>query len=424
MYDWANSAFATTVMAAVLPVYYQQVAGSGLPPGQALTYWGYTTSLALLLIAVASPVLGAAADFLGAKKRFLAGFVGLGVTFTAALWWVREGDWLYASAVFILGNIGFAGANVFYESLLPHIADHDEIDRVSTAGYAIGYVGGGLLLALNLAWILSPGTFGIPDTATASRLSLLSVSVWWLVFSVPVFRRVPEPPAHAWRAEAGQNPIRVGFQRVVGTLAEVRRFRQVFVFLIAFWCYNDGIGTIIKMATIYGADIGIGQTHLIGALLLVQFLGIPFTFAYGMLAGRIGTKRGIYLALVAYTGICVLGFFMRSAWHFWALAILVSMVQGGSQALSRSLFASMIPRDRSSEFFGFFSVGEKFAGIMGPLLFALINQVSGQSRYSIASLIVFFVIGMILLGRVDVDEGRRAARAEDERLARGLLVTH
>ncbi len=416
MYDWANSAFYTTVMAAVLPVYYQQVAGANLPDGLSVSYWGYTTSIALLIIAVISPVLGAAADFLGAKKRFLAFFMGVGVSATALLWFVGEGDWLFASVVFIVANIGVAGSLVFYESLLPHVAGPDEIDRVSLAGYAVGYIGGGVLLAINLAWILAPGAFGLADAGVGTRLSLLSVSVWWALFSIPLFRKVPEPP-HTTRAEEqGQGWVGVGFRRVAGTLRDMKHFRQVFLFLLAFWCYNDGIGTIIKMATIFGADIGIGQNHLIGALLLVQFLGIPFTFAYGALAARIGTKRGIYLALLVYTGTCILGFFMQHAWQFWALAILVSTVQGGAQGLSRSLFASIVPRERSSEFFGLYSVSAKFAGIFGPLLFALVNQWSGESRLSIGSLVVFFVVGILLLSRVDVDEGRQTARMEDERL--------
>jgi len=417
MYDWANSAFYTTVMAAVLPVYYQQVAASTLPESLRLSYWGYTTSIALLIIAVISPILGAAADFLGAKKRFLTFFMGVGVSATALLWFVGEGDWLFASVVFIVANIGVAGSLVFYESLLPHIADRSEIDRVSTAGYAVGYIGGGILLAINLAWILAPETFGLADAGVASRLSMLSVSVWWALFSIPLLRRVPEPPRISRKEEHGQGWIGVGFRRVVHTLKDMKNFKQVFIFLLAFWCYNDGIGTIIKMATIFGADIGIGRNHLIGALLLVQFLGIPFTFAYGALAERIGTKRGIYLALMVYTGICVLGFFMHHAWQFWVLAVLVSTVQGGAQGLSRSLFASMVPRERSSEFFGLFSVSAKFAGIFGPLIFALVNQASGQSRLSIGSLVIFFILGMMLLSRVDVDEGRRVALAEDERLS-------
>ncbi len=414
VYDWANSAFVTTVMAAILPVYYQQVAAVGVPEHLRTAYWGYTQTVALVIIACATPVLGAAADYLGAKKRFLSCFVAIGATASALLYFVTEGDWLFASIVFIVGNIGFAGSEIFYESLLPHIAREDEIDRVSTGGYAIGYVGGGLLLALQLAWISSPGSFGMSDAGQASRISFLSVALWWAIFTVPLLRNVAEPKRRLEPGEAsGRSPIRVGFGRVAETFREIRGYRHVFLFLLAFWFYNDGINTIIKMATIYGAEIGIGQNDLIGALLLVQFVGIPATFAFGALAARIGAKRGVYLALSVYTGIAVLGYFMREAWQFWVLACAVALVQGGSQALSRSIFATIIPKGKSSQLFGFYSISGKFGNIVGPLVFAVVSQLAGGSRLSILSLVVFFAGGMILLSRVDIEEGRRVARAED-----------
>ena len=414
MYDWANSAFATTIMAAVLPIFYADVAAADLPEHMRTVHWAYTTAIALLIVALISPILGAAADYLGAKKKFLAGFLFIGVAATAMLYFVDRGEWLYASAVFIVANVGFAGGNVFYESLLPHVAKEEEVHRVSTAGYAMGYVGGGVLLAINMAWILKPEIFGMADAGVASRIAFLSVAAWWLLFSIPLFRRVREPAPQLRLGEsAGLNPVRVGFGRVWTTLKEVRRHRQLFLFLLAFWLYNDGIGTIIKMATLFGKEIGIGTPHLIGALLLVQFVGIPFTFAFGSLAGRIGAKRGIYVALMVYTGISILGYFMTSAWQFWALAGLVALVQGGSQALSRSLYASMVPRSKSSEFFGFYSVSAKFAGVLGPFIFGAVSETVGGSRLSILSLIVFFVAGLILLSRVDVEEGRRVAREAD-----------
>jgi len=414
IYDWANSAFVTTIMAAILPVYYQQVAAAGVPEHLRTAYWGYTQTVALVIIACAAPMLGAAADYLGAKKKFLSFFVAIGATASALLYFVTEGDWLFASIVFIVGNIGFAGSEIFYESLLPHIAREDEIDRVSTGGYAMGYAGGGLLLALQLAWISSPGSFGMTDAGQASRISFLSVAVWWAIFTVPLLRNVPEPKRRPEPGEAsGRSPIRIGFARVAETFREIRGYRQVFLFLLAFWFYNDGINTIIKMATIYGAEIGIGQNDLIGALLLVQFVGIPATFAFGTLAARIGAKRGVYLALVVYTGIAVLGYFMHEAWQFWVLAFAVALVQGGSQALSRSIFAAMIPKGKSSQFFGFYAISGKFGNIVGPLVFAVVSQLAGGSRLSILSLVVFFVGGMILLSRVDIEEGRRVARAEE-----------
>lgn len=413
-YDWANSAFATTVMAAFLPFYFQDVAAIQLDDTTATAYWAYTTALALALVAVISPILGAIADYMGARKRFLAVFVGFGATFSALLWYVDEGDWLLASGLFIVANIGFAGANVFYEALLPSVAEGDDIDRVSTAGYALGYFGGGVLLALNAAWFVSPESFGFADGAEAVRASFVSVAVWWVLFSLPLFRTVREPaPELAAGETAGLDPVKVGFGRVARTLREIRRYPDLFVFLLAFLVYNDGVGTIIKMATIYGAEIGIGRTDMIGALLVVQFVGVPFTFLFGRLAGRLTAKGGLFVCLAVYTGISILGFFMSEDWHFWALAFGVATVQGGIQGLSRSLYASMIPAGRSTEFFGFYSISSKFAGIAGPLVFAVVGQAIGSSRWSILSLIVFFVVGGVLLIRVDVDEGRRLAREEE-----------
>ena len=414
MYDWANSAFATTIIAAFLPIYYSQVAASQLPKVVATAYWGYTTAIALAIIAVLSPVLGAIADYMGAKKRFLAVFIGFGATFTALLYFIGEGDWLLASAIFIVANVGFAGANVFYEALLPAVAREHDIDRVSTAGYALGYFGGGVLLALNVAWYLFPQSFGFSDVGQAVRASFVSAALWWVLFSLPLFRTVREPDPQLRSGEtAGLNPARVGFSRVAATLRKIRGHPDLFVFLLAFLIYNDGVGTIIKMATIYGAEIGIGTGHLIGALLLVQFVGVPFTFAFGQFATRMSAKSGVFVCLAAYSAIAVLGFFMSEAWQFWALAVGVAMVQGGIQGLSRSLYASMIPVGRSTEFFGFYSVSSKFAGIAGPLVFAAVGQSMGTSRWGILSLVVFFVVGAVLLTRVNVAAGQELARDKD-----------
>ena len=411
MYDWANSAFMTTVVAAVFPIYFSRVAAAELEPVEATARFALATTIALSIVAVISPLLGALADHAGVKKRLLGTFMGLGAFATACMYFIQRGDVLLASVLFILGNIGATGSFVFYDSLLPHIADQREIDRVSTAGYALGYIGGGVLLLVNLAWIQMPERFGIADAGLATRLSFLSVAVWWLGFSIPLFRRVPEPRRGFESTElAGASPLRGALARLVNTLRELRTYRQAFLMMLAFLVYNDGIGTIIRMATTYGTEIGIPQGALITALVLVQFVGIPFAFVFGQLAGRIGAKRAIYLALTVYTGISVLGYFMRTAVHFYALAILVGMVQGGSQALSRSMFASMIPRHKSSEFFGFFGIFEKFAGIAGPAVFVFTIWATGSSRSAILSVIVFFVAGGILLTFVDVDRGRRTAR--------------
>ncbi|HKE16435.1 MAG TPA: MFS transporter [Kofleriaceae bacterium] len=413
-YDLANSAFITIVITAVFPDYFNWLAADALSGPLATGRFVWATSISLAVIAVLSPILGAMADHAPIKKRFLAAFMLLGVAATAGLGLAHRGDWVLALVLFGLGNIGATGSFVFYDSMLPHIASEDEVDRVSTAGYALGYLGGGALLAFVIVTILAPATFGLADAAAASRLGFVLVAVWWLVFSVPLFLRVPEPPA-TLRPDRprGLGLVRASFAGLLVTFRELRRFRQATLLLFAFLIYNDGIGTIIRVAVIYGKEIGLATPHLITAVLITQFIGIPFTFLFGGLAGRIGTKTAVYIGLVVYCIVSTLGYFMTTALHFYLLAVLVGMVQGGVQALSRSLFASMIPRARSSEMFALFGVFEKFAGIFGPGLFGLMLALTGSSRAGILSVIAFFVVGGLLLAPVDVHEGRRAARAAD-----------
>ena len=412
MYDWANSAFQCTIITAVFPVYYGSIAADGLPGATATARFATATTIALTIIALASPILGAYADFAGAKKRMLAAFMAVGVAATAAMFLIDRGEWRLALTLFVVANIGISGSFVFYDSLLPHIASDTEMDRVSSAGYALGYLGGGLLLVLNLLWIMKPGWFGLRDAGLASRLSFLSVAIWWVVFSIPLFRHVSEPPVKPnLAALATGNMLRASFVQLAGTMREFRKYRQAGLMLLAFLIYNDGIGTIIRMAGIYGTEMNLPESALIGAIVMVQFVGIPFAVLFGKLAGRIGAKQAIFLSLVVYTGISIIGYNMTAAWQFYLLAFLVGTVQGGSQALSRSLFATMIPRDKSSEFFGFFAVFEKFAGIFGPAVFAVTVALTGSSRNAILSVIAFFVAGAAVLSKVDVEEGQRAARA-------------
>jgi UMF1 family MFS transporter len=410
-YDWANSAFQTTIITAVFPDFFASVAAADLPPTVATARYAWATTIAVAIVAVLGPILGAIADYRGRKKTMLGTFLAIGVVATALMATIERGAWQYAALVFIVANIAIAGSFVFYDSLLPHIARPEEMDRVSTSGYAIGYLGGGVLLVVNLLWILMPERFGIPDTIAAIKLSFLSVAVWWLVFSIPLFRTVPEPPRTLESDETGaENAVRAGLVRVVEAFHELRGYRQAFLMLVAFLLYNDGIQTIIRMATIYGAEIGIDRNARIAAFVLVQFVGVPFSFLFGALAVRIGAKPAIFIALAVYVGISVLGYFMTAAWQFFVLAFLVATVQGGSQALSRSLFARMIPKHKSSEYFGFFSVFEKFAGVAGPALFALSVSAFGSSRAAVLSVILFFVAGALVLTRVDVAAGEAQAR--------------
>jgi UMF1 family MFS transporter len=634
MYDWANSAFATTILAVVLPIYYSQVAGATLPSkAVATSYWSIGLSISLLIVALAAPILGTISDVVRSKKRFLSFFAGIGIVGTGMLVLVDTGDWLLASLFFIVGRIGFTASVVFADALLPHVARADDQDRVSTRGYALGYLGGGILLAINVAMIqFLPGNWG-------PRLSFLSVAVWWAIFSIPVLRTVPEPPAATATLAPGESVVGVSFKRLWETLQDIRRYRELFKYLIAFLIYNDGIGTIIGVAAIYGAELGFEDVAMILAMLLVQFVGIPFSLIFGslpskaekrrplflaftlcnvvllpllgiggahilsgdvtgaplppyedtatavgegvyladddalaftgqwesemvpasklradedalyrrtdepgarydlvfngqkveitystgpdrgmwavevdgqpyldeddepleidaynktvrygvtgalqadepgehtlslvntgdkadksegmlmtlaqvevlepirlsslptiiglifgleilgavfaLLLGRrlfssladtLDTRRSIILALSVYAVIAVWGFFLDSTIEFWCLAWMVAMVQGGSQALSRSLYASMSPAAKSGEFFGLYGVMEKFSAIIGPLLFAAAATMFDSSRPAVLSLVALFFIGIFLLRRVNIEEGRRVAQEED-----------
>jgi MFS transporter, UMF1 family len=639
MYDWANSAFATTILAAVLPIYFSQVAGSTLPSATVATsYWSFGLSISLLIVAILSPILGTVSDVMRGKKLFLSIFAGLGIVATALLVLVSTGDWVLASILGILGRIGFNGANTFYDSLLPHVARPEDQDRVSARGYATGYLGGGLLLAINVVMLqVFPGTWG-------ARLSFLSVAIWWAVFTIPLLRRVPEPPAALVKLHEKKSIIYTSFHRLGETLRDVRAYRELFKFLLAFLIYNDGIGTIIGVAAIYGAELGFGSTELILALLLVQFVGIPYSLIFGRLPspaekrraiflafvvfnlvalptvgiwaarnlsvsftgmkpapfpdtaeavgegvypadhaalqytgdwqqvvvpadvlgsesdavffqstdqaakadftfnglkvklvfsqgpdhgkwavlvdgqpwidpdtgeplildgyhptprydgsqtvqvdapgehllslvnteesnpqstdhrlslasvevlpatievgmmgilrilglillvqivgltfafvfgkplfGRISqgltTKRTILLALFIYTIVAIWGYFLNSVIEFWFLAWMIAIVQGGSQALSRSLYSAMSPKAKSGEFFGLFGVMEKFSAIIGPLMFVAAGTLFGSSRPAVLSLVLLFIIGGSILMFVNVDEGKMVAQKENE----------
>jgi UMF1 family MFS transporter len=406
-YDWANSVYFTTVITAVFPSFYATYAAKGLEPSQATARFGLITTASVLIVAIMSPVLGALADYSGVKKRFLAIFMSIGVTACALMVFIGEGDIMLASVLFFIGNIGVSGSLVFYDSLLPHVSTAEETDRVSSAGYAMGYLSGGLLLLINLAWILQPAAFGFADSVSAIRASFVSVALWWVVFSIPLFRKVPEPPA-AGPANGGF-ALGAAFRRLGQTLKDIRRYRNAFLLFIAMLLYQDGIQTVIRMSSVYGAEVGIEQTSQIAAFVMVQFVGIPFAFLFGALGTRIGTKRCIFIAIGVYIAATTLAYFMTSVVHFFLLAFLVATVLGGSQALSRALFARMIPHDRTSEFFGFYAVSERFATVFGPALFTISVMVTGSSRAAILAIIGLFIAGAFVLSMVNEEEGTRAA---------------
>lgn len=417
LYDWALSAAQTTVMVAVFPIFYIQVAGAAAGGTKAGQWWALSNGIAVAIVAVVSPLLGAFADVTAAKKKLLAAWTLAGALACALMYFVGRGDLMLATALFIVVAISASAAAVFYDALLPHIASAGEIDRVSSAAYAIGYLGGGTLLAVNLVMISKPAWIGLgaADATLPVQLSFISVAVWWVLFSIPLLRRVPEPPPRLEEdEEAGQNPVRIAVTRLYETFHELRTYKQAFLMLVAFVLYNDGITTVQRMAAAYGTELGIARESLIAAILIVQFVGVPATFVFGAVAGVIGTRRTILTGLVVYLGISLLGYFMTTATHFYILAGLVGLVQGATQALSRSLFATLIPRYKSGEFFGFYSVFGKFAGIIGPFLFAALIGATGSSRIGILSVSVFFLVGGLLLMLVNVEEGTRKAREAEQ----------
>jgi len=416
MYDWANSAFATTIMGAILPTYF----AAYVAVGQSVPIWGSAVAIGSLIAALMSPILGGIADFKASKKLFLGLFAALGIISTALLFFVTGPEHLTLCIVlYVLGTIGFAGSLVFYDSLLPHVAKPEDMDKVSSRGYALGYIGGGVLLLINVLMIFfGPNLLtNMPkDEATQlmTRLSLASVAVWWAVFSIPLFRGVREPTAMAEKREIGQNGVKVSLQRLGKAFREIRDYKDLFWFLLTFLVYSNGIGTIITMAAAFATDLGFSTMTVLGTFLMVQFVAAPFALLFGKLGTKLGNKKAITLSLLIYTLVAIVGYFMSKDWHMFVLGFGVATVQGGSQALSRSLIGKLMPKSKSAEFFGFFSVSEKFNTILGPLTMALVTKLTGDPRYGIVSLVIFFAIGIWMLQKVDLERGSRKAKAEDE----------
>ena len=416
MYDWANSAFATTIMGAILPTYF----ATYIAQGDSVPIWGNAVAIGSLIAALLSPILGGIADFKASKKLFLGLFAALGVVSTYLLFFITSPEQQTLCIVlYLLGTIGFAGSLVFYDSLLPHVAKPEDMDKVSSRGYALGYIGGGLLLLVNIVMIfLGPGLLkNMPEaeaTQLMMRLSLASVAVWWAVFSIPLFRNVMEPVAMAEQRELGQSGVLVSLRRLGKTFREIRDYKDLFWFLLTFLVYSNGIGTIITMAAAFATDLGFSTMTVIGTFLMVQFVAAPFALLFGKLAATLGNKKAITISLIIYTLVAIVGYFMTKDWHMFLLGFGVATVQGGSQALSRSLIGKLMPKSKSAEFFGFFSVSEKFNTVLGPAIMALVTKLTGNPRYGIVSLVIFFVVGMLMLQKVDLERGARKAKAEDE----------
>ena len=406
-YDWANSAYSTTVMAGFFPLFFKEYWADPHNPSQSTFYLGMANSIASMVVAALAPLLGSVADQGSAKKKFLTFFAFLGVIMTGGLWMVAQGNWQMAVLFYVIATIGFASGNVFYDALLPGLASEERVDAVSSLGFGLGYLGGGLLFLVNVFMYLKPEIFGIPDGATAIKLSFLSVAVWWAVFTIPLILFVPEPKNY--ENIDFNNAIRMGWVQLVQTFKEIRNMKVVGTFLLAYWFYIDGVDTIIRMAVDYGMSLNFPGESLIIALLIVQFVAFPAALIYGWLASKIGAKTGIMVGITAYSFITFLGYFMTEAWHFYVLAILIGLFMGGIQALSRSLYTRIIPPDKSAEFFGFYNMLGKFAAIIGPALMGTIALVTGSARLSILSILLLFILGAFFLNKVDVKEGKRLA---------------
>jgi UMF1 family MFS transporter len=415
LYDWANSAFATTVMASFFPIFFKGYWTVGTDPVVSTAKLGLANSAAGILVAVMAPVLGAMADRGEAKKRFLLFFAAIGILMTAALYWVPEGRWQAAAACYVFAMMGFAGSIVFYDSLLTTVAPEARRDAVSSLGFAMGYLGGGVLFALNVWMTLSPAAFGLSGSGEGVKLSFLSVGLWWALFSLPLVFLVRERTGAVKKAPA--TVIREGLAQLRSTFREIRHLKTIFLFLAAYWLYIDGVDTIIVMALDYGLSIGFKAEDLIVALLLTQFIGFPSALVFGRLGERIGSKRAILIGIAAYLVITAYGAFIDDKREFFVLACLIGLFQGGVQALSRSLYSRIIPADKSAEFFGFYNMLSRFATVAGPLLIAATGlaarsaglEGSLASRVGIVSVAVLFLAGGLILHRVDENRGREEA---------------
>ena len=395
LYDAGNSLFVTNIITAIFPIYYAKVASAGVDPSTTSLRYSLTTTVALAIAAVLGPLVGVWTDAGASRARLLRSFVGFGAAATLLLTLVTTGDWLLATVLFACATVGLNLSFVVYDSLLPHVAAPAESDRISSLGFALGYFTGGVFLALSLALIMQPAWFGLADAGTLpTRLTFGAVALLWFGSCLPLARVATglQRPMLTGAARAGEL-----LRSLARAARELPRHRNAFILLVAFLIYNDGIGTIIRMAAVYGTELGLPSSTLIGAILMVQFVGIPCTLLFSALAGRIGTRNAVLLGVMIYGVIAWLGYRLETERDFWILGLLVALVQGGTQALSRSLFARLIPAERSGEFFGFFAVSEKFAGVLGPAVFAAVQWITGSSRSSVLAILAFFLIGGSLL---------------------------
>jgi len=404
-YDWANSAFALTVISAFFPLFLKQYWSADSDPASSTLQLGLANSAASIIVALLAPMLGAIADRGSAKKTWLAAFTAIAVAMTAALSLVARGDWPLAIALFVAASIGFAAANIFYDALIVEVAREKRLHYVSSLGFGLGYLGGGLLFSVNVMMTLWPQRFGLADSAQAVRLSFVLVAAWWAVFTIPLMLFVSESrrPDRA----SGRAAIAAGLRQLATTAQQLRQLRTVWLFLLAYRCYIDGVYTIARMAVDYGMALGFDPHSLIVALLITQFVGFPAAVAFGHAGERLGAKAAIFTGIAAYAGATVWSYFMTEVWEFYALAAVIGLVQGGVQSLSRSFYARIIPTAQAGEFFGFYNMVGKFATVLGPVLVGLAGALSGSPRLGISAVLLLFILGALLLSRVENGNGVR-----------------
>lgn len=408
LYDFGNSAYATTVIAGFFPVFFKEYWSVGVNVTESTFKLGLANSISSVVVVLLAPVLGAIADRGGARKRFVAAFALMGCAMTISLFFVGRGNWIMAAVFFVAGTIGFSGGNAFYDSLIVDVVEEDRVDFVSAFGYSMGYLGGGLLFAVNVLMVLKPGLFGLADKAQAVKVSFLTVGIWWAVFTVPLLLFVEEkkPP----RGGSFISTVREGFGQLSRTFRRVRHLKVVSLFLAGYWLYIDGVHTIIRMAIDYGMSIGLDSNRLILALLVVQFVGFPAAIVFGKLGQKLGPRTGIYIGITVYVLMTVWAYYLDSEAEFFGMAVAIGLVQGGIQSLSRSFYTRIIPEGQSAEFFGFYNMVGKFAAVLGPALVGWTALASGDPRKGIFSITVLLVLGGILLFFVNEEKGREMAR--------------
>jgi UMF1 family MFS transporter len=398
LYDWANSAYATTVMAGFFPLFFKSYYSPEAEVTMSTAQLGFANSLSSFIIVLIAPLLGAIADKASLKKRFLFIFAYLGILMSGALALVHQGDWQMAVFVYVLANIGFMGSDTFYDGLLPSVSKDNNVDFVSGLGFALGYLGGGILFAINVVMLQEYSLFGFENEAEAIQASFISVALWWVLFSIPLFLFVEEKKDENYKAG---HAIKDGYLRLKNTFSKIKKLKGLLTFLVAYWLYIDGVDTIIRMAVDYGMALGFSSNDLILSLLIVQFVGFPATLIFSKLAQIMDTKKAILLAIGVYLFILFWAVRMSEVYEFYLLAVMIALVQGGIQALSRSYYSKMIPQTHAAEFFGFYNFLGKFAAILGPMLIAFMALLTHDSRLSMASISIFFIIGAILLYSVD-----------------------